>query len=188
MRSEECRRAARRPPAPSGCARRPAAAAAAAPPAPHQRIDRRGVARLHERPVEHDRHDPAVARAIARRCRRGSAARDRASTARRAAAAPARPILSSQPDQRSRHSAGNCRHCRGRLRRDSATGGGPAQAANGREPRQLGIGLVVAGQQRERDAVRRGRSRPGARRHRANSALPPSSRATTSRARATVSM
>ena len=109
-----------------------------------QRVDRRRVTGLHQRAVEHDRHDPTLPRATRRRCRRGSAERGRASRDRRAAAAPARP---SSRDGRpaSRHSAENSRRCPARPRRDSGRAGAADSGAAVDNSASSGSGLSSPG-------------------------------------------
>ena len=132
----------------------------------HQRIDRRRVAGLHERPVEHDRHDPSLAPPPGSDLGEARQSRAPASTARRAAAAPARPIRSAADQARriAQKIVGIARAAFGQIAPQPSARSG----RQGREPRQFGVGLVVAGQQRERDCRYRGRSRPDARHRTAN--------------------
>ncbi len=120
----------------------------------------------------------------------GEARRSRApaSTARRAAAAPARPIRFSRGRDQARRIAQKIVGIARPAFRQIAPQPAARSGRHGRETGQFGVGLVVAGQQRERDARCRGRSRPAARRRRANRRCRRAAGRSTSRARATVSI
>ncbi len=130
----------------TGKGRSPRAASAS-----HQRIDRGGVAGLHQRPIEHERDDAALPAPLARdfgearhrtpgpvqsgaqqrrRLGPGGLAADQTRRIAQKIVGVARPAFRQIAPQPLRHIG---RHCR--------------------EPGQFGIGPVVAGQQRQRDAV-----------------------------------
>ena len=112
-----------------------------------QRIDRRGVPGLHQRPVEDDRHDAAIAapfRGDVGEARHGAARPIEPGAQQRRRLGPL-PHLRPPPMRAPRRSAGNCRRCPGRLRRDSATAAGRRRAARSRARASSGSGLSSPG-------------------------------------------